>query len=108
MPTGTLTRKIGRQELPAMFALTSRPPTNLADDRGDAGGGAVQGQGACLALALQGVVEGRQHLRDEEAAAAPCTTRAPMQRTPPTAPARRPAEASTKPTSAPRKTRWRP
>ena len=27
MPIGTLTRKIGRQDVPAMFALTSSPPT---------------------------------------------------------------------------------
>ncbi len=43
-----------------------QPADNLADDRGDAGGRAVQGQRAGLALALQRVVEGGQHLRDEQ------------------------------------------
>ena len=40
-PIGTLTRKIGRQWLPAMSAETSSPPNAWPSDRGDAGGGAV-------------------------------------------------------------------
>ena len=64
---------------------------DLADDGGDAGGRAVQGQGACLAFSVQRVMEGGEHLRDEQRGGAALHEPGDDQHPDRSAPDRRPA-----------------
>lgn len=106
-PMGTLTRKIGRQEVPAMSALTSRPPTNCPTTAAMPEVAPYRATARALRSPSRTWWKVASTWGMSRAAVAPWTMRAAISK-PTLGATPQASDARTKPTSAPRKIRRRP
>ncbi len=107
MPTGTLTRKIGRQDDPAMSALTSTPPMIWPTTAAMPEVAPYRARARALRSPSRVWWKVASTCGMSSAAVAPCTTRAPI-RNPADGARPQASDASVNPTRAARKIRRRP